>query len=65
METIAPRATALTWARSRTAHPPARAPAEARVLTRQTLRGTWGTVLLPVARDETIDLGRLPTSWTS
>jgi dihydrodipicolinate synthase/N-acetylneuraminate lyase len=29
------------------------------VLTRQTLRGTWGTVLLPVARDETIDLGRL------
>lgn len=29
------------------------------MLTRQTLRGTWGTVLLPVARDETIDLGRL------
>jgi hypothetical protein len=29
------------------------------VLTRRTLRGTWGTVLLPVARDETIDLGRL------
>jgi dihydrodipicolinate synthase/N-acetylneuraminate lyase len=30
-----------------------------RALTRPTLRGTWGTVLLPVARDETIDLGRL------
>jgi dihydrodipicolinate synthase/N-acetylneuraminate lyase len=30
-----------------------------RPLTRPTLRGTWGTVLLPVARDETIDLGRL------
>ena len=29
------------------------------MLTRQTLRGTWGTVLLPVAPDETIDLGRL------
>ena len=29
------------------------------MLTRRTLRGTWGTVLLPVARDETIDLGRL------
>jgi dihydrodipicolinate synthase/N-acetylneuraminate lyase len=29
------------------------------VLTRQTLRGTWATVLLPVARDETIDFGRL------
>ena len=29
------------------------------MLTRQSLRGTWGTVLLPVARDETIDLGRL------
>ena len=28
------------------------------MLTRQSLRGTWGTVLLPVARDETIDLGR-------
>lgn len=29
------------------------------MLTRQTLRGTWATVLLPVARDEAIDLGRL------
>jgi dihydrodipicolinate synthase/N-acetylneuraminate lyase len=29
------------------------------VLTRQSLRGTWGTVLLPVARDEAIDFGRL------
>ena len=29
------------------------------MLTRQTLRGTWGTVLLPVARDEAIDFGRL------
>jgi dihydrodipicolinate synthase/N-acetylneuraminate lyase len=29
------------------------------VLTRQTLRGTWGTVLLPVAPDEAIDFGRL------
>ena len=29
------------------------------MLTRQTLRGTWATVLLPVARDEAIDFGRL------
>jgi dihydrodipicolinate synthase/N-acetylneuraminate lyase len=28
-------------------------------LTRQTLRGTWATVLLPLADDESIDFGRL------
>jgi dihydrodipicolinate synthase/N-acetylneuraminate lyase len=28
-------------------------------LTRQTLRGTWATVLLPVAHDDSIDFGRL------
>jgi dihydrodipicolinate synthase/N-acetylneuraminate lyase len=30
-----------------------------RPLTRETLRGTWGTVLLPLADDESIDFGRL------
>jgi len=32
------------------------------VLTRQTLRGTWATVLLPIAPDEAIDFGRLEYS---
>jgi dihydrodipicolinate synthase/N-acetylneuraminate lyase len=30
-----------------------------RCLTRQTLRGTWATVLLPLAGDDSIDFGRL------
>ena len=30
-----------------------------RPLTRQTLRGTWATVLLPLAGDDSIDFGRL------
>ncbi len=36
-----------------------------RPLTRETLRGTWATVLLPLADDDSIDFGRLSAELTA